>query len=212
MTAITSRTGTDAARVSLAVIATAIGRVVAAPALTIKVLVNNRFRPGLAEIIAPVSQASVVTVSLADATIDEVIARTRADSLAAGMRAYYDPDELAEVAERLDAERGYQARITCRVNDQRAMTMRADTQASAEEITGKQLDQALAQTSLTWLGRRDNLYGQVNILVERRSDLVSLHLMWDSWCLSDADVESILRGVEEVAIEAAFDPAAPTKV
>ena len=212
MMAITSRTGTDAARVTLAVIATAIGRVTAAPALTIKVLVNNRFRPGLAEVNAPVSQASLVTVSLADTTIDEVIARTRADSLAAGMRAYYDPDELAEVAERLDAERGYQAKITCRVNDQRAMTMRADAQVRANEITRKQLDQALTQTSLTWLGRRDNLYGQVNILVERQSDVVSLHLMWDTWCLSDADVESILRGVEEVAIEAAFDPAALTKV
>ena len=82
--------------------------------LTIKVMVNNRFRPGLADVIAPIAQNSVVTIKVADSTVDEVVARTRGDCLAAGMRAYYDPDELAEITERLDAERGYQARITCR--------------------------------------------------------------------------------------------------
>jgi hypothetical protein len=37
---------------------------------------------------------------------------------------------------------------------------------------------------------------------------VSLHMLWDRWCLSDEQVEAILRGVEEVAVGAAFDPAA----
>jgi hypothetical protein len=70
----------------------------------------------------------------------------------------------------------------------------------------------LTETSLTWLGRRDNMHEQVNILIEPQPEVVSLHMMWDRWCLSDAQVTSILRGVEEVAIEAAFDPSAPTKV
>jgi hypothetical protein len=212
MLAVAGRTGTDLSRVTLAVIATAIGRVIEAPRLTLKVMVNNRFRPGLADVIAPIAQNSAVTIDVADTTVDEVIARTRGDSLAAGMRAYYDPDELAEVAGRLDAERGYPARITCRVNDQRAMTMRADQDGRGGEVTPRQLDQKLAETSLTWLGRRDNMHEQVNILIEPRSEVVSLHMMWDRWCLSEEQVASILRGVEEVAIEAAFDPAAPTKV
>jgi hypothetical protein len=37
-------------------------------------------------------------------------------------------------------------------------------------------------------------------------------MMWDRWSLTDAQVEALLRGVEEAAVEAAFDPAAPTKV
>jgi len=72
--------------------------------------------------------------------------------------------------------------------------------------------QKLADTSLTWLGERDNMHEQANILIENRPDVLSLHMMWDRWSLTDGQAEALLRGVEEVAVEAAFDPAAPTKV
>ena len=212
MLAIARRTGVDASRVTLAIIATSIGRVVGARQLTIKVTVNNRFRPGLADVIAPVSQVSVVTIDVADSSIDEVVARTRSGSLTAGMRAYYDPDDLAELTARLDAERGYPARVTCRVNDQRAMVMREPDATDIGEVTKDQVRQRLAETSLTWLGPKPNMYEQVNILVENKSDVVSLHMMWDLSCLTTGQVEYLLRGVEEIAVEAAFDPAARTKV
>lgn len=207
--AIAARTGTDLSRATVAVIATAIGRVTGASRLTIKVMVNNRFRPGLAEVIAPIAQNSVVTIDLADAAVDEVVGRTRNRSLTAGMRAYYDPDDLREVTARLDSARGYQAAVTCRINDQRAMTMRSDPEAKPGEVTSGEISQQLAETTLTWLGRRDNMHEQVNILIENRPRVVSLHMMWDRWCLSDEQVEAILRGVEEVAVQAAFNPAAP---
>src|SRR5450755_2796122 len=212
MLAIARRTGTDASRVTLAVIATAIGRATGVAPLTIKVMVNNRFRPGMADVIAPIAENSAVTIDVADTSIDEVVARARGASLAAGMRAYYDPDELREVIARLDAERGYPATVTCRVNDQRAMIMRADEEACAGEVTPERVRQRLAETLLTWLGPRDNMHEQVNMLVENRPDVVSLHMMWDRSCLSDEQVAALLRAVEEVAVEAAFDPAAPTKV
>jgi len=212
MLAIAKRTRTDVSRVTLAVIATAIARATGVQPLTIKVMVNNRFRPGLADVIAPIAQNSVITIDLADTTIDEVVARARGASLTAGMRAYYDPDELREVMAQLDAERGYAAAVTCRVNDQRAMIMRADEEAGPGEVTEEQVRRRQAETSLTWLGQRDNMHEQANILVENRPDVVSLHMMWDRWSLTDGQVEALLRGVEEVACEAAFDPAAPTKV
>jgi hypothetical protein len=212
MLAISKRTGTDAAGVTLALIATAIGRATGVHPLTVKVMVSNRFRPGLADVIAPISQSTVITVDAADASIDEVVARTRGASLTAGMRAYYNPDELTEVMARLDAERGYPAKITCRVNDQRAMVMRAADLAGLPDITLEQVTQRLAESTLTWLGPRDHVYGQANILVENRPDVVSLHMMWDLECLSKEQVEALLRGVEDAAIEAAFDPAARTKV
>jgi hypothetical protein len=212
MLAIAKRTGTDASRVTLAVIATAIGRATGVHPLTIKVMVNNRFRPGLADVIAPIAQNSVVTIDVTDTTIDEVVARARSASLTAGMRAYYDPDGLREVTARLDAERGYPARVTCRVNDQRAMVRRAAEKVYLGEVTPEQVRQRLAETSLTWLGPRENMHEQANILVENRPDVVSLHMMWDRWCLANGQIEGLLRGVEEVAVEAAFDHAAPTKV
>jgi hypothetical protein len=209
--AISRRTGTDASRVTLAVIATAIGRATGMHRLTMKVMANNRFRPGMADVIAPIAQNSVVTIDVADASVDEVVARARAAALTAGMRAYYDPDDLRQVAARLDAERGYPASVTCRVNDQRAMIMRSDAEADLE-LTPEQVRRSLAETSLTWLGPRENMHEQVLILVENRPDVVSLHMMWDLSCLTNGQVEALLRSVEDVAVEAAFDPDAPTKV
>ena len=212
MLAIAKRTGTDASRVTLALIATAIARATGVQPLTVKVMVNNRFRPGLADVIAPIAQNSVVTIDVADCTVDEVVARARGSSLTAGMRAYYDPDDLREVMARLDAERGYPASITCRVNDQRAMIMRAEEEAGLSEVTPELVAHRLAETSLSWLGPRDNMHEQANILIENRPDVLSLHMMWDRWSLTDGQVEALLRSVEDVAVEAAFDPAAPTKV
>jgi hypothetical protein len=211
MQAIARRTGADTAAVTLAVIATAIGRATGVHPLTVKVMMSNRFRPGLADVIAPIAQNSVLTIDVAGSTVDEVVARTRRASLTAGMRAYYDPDDLAEVTQRLDAERGYPASITCRVNDQRAMVRRAQ-QASPGEVTPGQIRERLPETALTWIGPRLNMHEQANILIENRPGVVSLHMMWDLQCLSSGQAEALLRGVEEVAVEAAFDPAAPTRV
>ncbi|HTX27917.1 MAG TPA: condensation domain-containing protein [Streptosporangiaceae bacterium] len=210
--AIARRTGTDASRVTLAVIATAIGRATGVAPLTIKVTVNNRFRPGLADVIAPVAQNSVVTIDATGTSVDEVVARARGAMMTAGMRAYYDPDDLREVTAKLDAERGYPARVTCRVNDQRAMTMGAGAEADLGEVAPEQVRRKLAETTLTWLGPRDHMHEQLNILVEPRPGVVSLHLMWDRWSLTTGQVEAIAREVEAVAVEAASDPAAPTRV
>ncbi len=212
MLAIARRTGTDASRTTLAVLATAIGRATGVHPLTVKVMVSNRFRPGLADVIAPIAQNSVVTIDVTGISVDEVVARARSASLTAGMRAYYDPDELTEVIARLDAERGYPARVSCRINDQRAMVRRAPPEADLVAVTPEQVAQRLTETSLAWLGPLDNLHEQASIIVENRPGVVSLYMMWDLRCLTTEQVEAILRGVEEVAVEAAFDPAAPTKV
>ncbi len=195
---IARRTGTDLSRATLGVIAAAIGRATGVNPLTLKVMINNRFRQGFADVIAPVAQNSVITIDLSG-TVDDVVGRARGASLTAGMRAYYDPDELGELM----------ARVTLRVNDQRAMVMRADEQAEPGEITPDQIKQRLAETTLTWLGPRENMHEQANILIENRADAVSLHVMWDLWSLPETTVGALLRAVEEVAVEAAFDPHSP---
>jgi condensation domain-containing protein len=210
--AIARRTGTDTSRATLAVIATAIGRATGVHPLTINVMVNNRFRPGLADVFAPIAQNSVVTIDVTDTSIDEVVAQTRSASLAAGLRAYYDPDDLKEVIARSDAERGYPARVSCRFNDQRAMVKRAAQDACIGDVTPEQIGQRLTETSLAWLRPLDQLHDQVSIIIVNRTDILSLYLKCDLWCLTTGQIEALLRGIEEVAVEAAFDPAARTKV
>ena len=212
MLAIAERTGTDASRVMLAVVATAIGRATGVHPLTLQVMINNRFRPGLADVIAVIAQNSVVTIDVTDTSIDEVVGQARSASLSAGLRAYYDPADLSEVIARLDAERGYPARVSCRLNDQRPMIRGAAREAGSGEVTKELISQRLPESSLAWLSPLENLHTQANIIVENLPGIVSLHMQVDLWCLTSEQAEALVRGVEEVAVEAAFDPAARTRV
>ena len=212
MLAIARRTGTDASRVTAALIATAIGRVTGAAPLTVSVMMNNRFRPGLADVIAPIAQNVAVTIDVAGTTVDAAVARARGAYLAAGLRAYYDPDDLDEVIARADAERGYPARVSCRVNDQRAMIRGAARPADPAEVTEDAVRGRLGESALTWLGPLDHLHDQANIIVENRPGVLSLSMLCDLWSLPGGRAEALLRAVEDVAVEAAFDSAAPTGV
>jgi hypothetical protein len=211
--AIARRTGMDTSRVLFAVIATALGRALEMPTLTAKVISSNRFRPGLAEVIAPIAQNSLVTVDLADATVDEVVARGRRALLAGGMHAYYDPDRLTELMARLDAERGYQAQVSCRINDRRmANRQLVDELARTVEVTRQQIEAKLGETWFSWDGTLDHLHEQAFITVEDYGDTVHLQLIFDMACFTESQIENFAHGVEQVALEAAFDPEAPAGI
>ena len=208
--AIARRTGMDTSRVLFGVIATALGRAVGLSSLTAKVITSNRFRPGLAEVIAPIAQNSLVTLDLAGAGVDEVIGRGRRALLAGGMHAYYDPDQLTELMARLDAERGYQAQVSCRINDRRMTTRQlADEQARTTEVTRERIQQKLPETWFSWDGTLDHLHEQAFITVEDFGDSVTLQLIFDMACFTEEQIENFVYGVERVALEAAFDPAVP---
>jgi hypothetical protein len=211
--AIAERTGADTSSVLHAVIATAIARATGVNPLTTKINVSNRFRRGYAEIIAPVTQNSVITIDAADATVDEVVARTRRTLLAAGMFGYYDPHQLAEVTERVAADRGEPARITCLINDARLARVRPAAQDGAStSTTMEQIKAKLPESSLVWDGTLDSFHDQAWITIRYYTQTVSLQVIFDMACFTEAQAEAMMRGVEEVAVEAAFDPGAPTRV
>jgi len=172
--------------------------------------VNNRFRPGLADVIGSLSQDSVLTMDLRG-NVDEVVVRTRRLAMLAWLQAYYDPDQLDELTERLDAERGHPARITCRISDRRFST-RPETEAKVRgvAVTREAIEARLPETFIAWDGCLDNLPEQAFINVEDRQETVWLQLVFDMAVFTTEQVETMLRAVEEVAIEAAFDPTAPS--
>ncbi|HEX8081774.1 MAG TPA: condensation domain-containing protein [Jatrophihabitans sp.] len=208
--AIAQRTGMDTSRVLFGVIVTALGRAVGLSTLTAKVISSNRFRPGMAEVIAPIAQNSLVIVDLAGATLDQVIARGRRALLAGGLHAYYDPERLNELMVRLDAERGYQAQVSCRINDRRMTTRRmTDELARTAEVSRDQILRKRPETWFSWDGTLDHLHEQAFITVEDHGDTVHLQLIFDMACFTEEQIENFAHGVEQVAIEAAFDPDAP---
>jgi hypothetical protein len=211
--AIARRTGTDTSRVLFGVIATALGRALEMPTLTAKVISSNRFRPGLAEVIAPVAQNSLVSMDLTDATVDEVIARGRRALLAGGMHAYYDPDRLAELMGRLDDERGYQAQVSCRINDRRMSNRQLiDELARTTEVTRRDIEEKQPETWFSWDGTLDHLHEQAFITVEDYGDTLHLQLIFDMSCFTESQIENFVHGIEQVAVAAAFDAEAPAGI
>lgn len=205
--AIAERTRADTASVLLAVLATAIGRATGVPALTTKVVVSNRFRPGFAGAVATLAQDSVLALEL-DGTVDDVVARARRASTAASMHAYYDPDQLEDLLTRLDRERGHPARVTCRINDRRAVR----PTAGVAGVTAERIHAKADETVLVWDGDLDCANDQLFLAIEDRPGTVFLQGVFDLTCFTEAQAERLLRGVEEVAVEAAFDPGTPTGV
>jgi len=191
----------------LAIIAAAVGRAMGMAAVTARVVLNNRFRPGFAEAIGQLTQNSVLTLRLADQTVDELVGQTRRALLIAGMHSYYDPDQLSELMASLDAARGYPARISLRINDRRMSTRSATDAARASvEVSREEIEQRLSETFLSWDGTIDYLHEQAFITIEDRPDTVFLQLIFDMHALTTEQVEAMVFGIEKIAVAAAFDP------
>ena len=190
--AIAQRSGADVSRVMFGVLVTALGRAMGLNRLRAKVILSNRYRPGFADVIAPLAQNAVVSVDLSDATVDEVMARGRQALLASGMHAYYDPDHLNELIARLDAERGYPAQVTLRMNDRRRTSQRwMAEEARAARVTPADIEARRGETFFSWDGTLDSC------------------LIFDMACFTEEQVENFVYGVEQVAVEAAFNPSVP---
>ena len=208
--AIAQRTGGDVSRVMFAVLAVALGRAMGLDRLRAKVILCNRYRPGFAEVIASLALNGIVSVDLTDATVDEVMARGRQALLASGMHSYYDPEHLNELMARLDAERGYPAEVTLRMNDRRRTTQKwTDEEARAGRVTRADIDPRLGETFFSWDGTLDTCHDDAFVTIEDYRDTFHLQLIFDMACFTDKQIEDFVYGVEQVAIEAAFDGTVP---
>jgi hypothetical protein len=212
--AIVARTGSRPASVLLAVFAVALARVTGVNPVAVRVIANNRFRPGLAEAVGPVAQTGLLAVDVADTTFDEALARTRRGVLAAYKYAYYDASRLYELVARIGHERGEQIHIGCFFDDRRLVGERSPAVPApvATAPTERQVREALAHTSLRWLGRQDEPLEELFVHVDGAPDGVEITVQADTHYLAPGDIEAFLRGMEAVAVEAAFDPAVPTRV
>ncbi len=213
MLAIAERTETDTSSVLHAIIAIALARATGVNPLITKINVGNRFRPGFADILAPVNQNGVIAIDAADATVDEVVARARKALLSGALFGYYDPEQLREVTGRVVAERGQPARISCLINDARVASITPTPEdIGRAAVTMERIKDKLPETFLKWDGALDSFHDQAWISVFDYPETIWLQVIFDMACFTEAKAEGALRGVEEIAIEAAFDPGAPTGV
>jgi len=90
------RTGADTSTVLLAAFGLAMVQVSANNPAVIRLVASNRFRPGFADVVAPMSQFGLCVVDAAGLTFDEVVRRARGRMMSANKHAYYDMYSLAE--------------------------------------------------------------------------------------------------------------------
>jgi hypothetical protein len=205
--AIAARTGVEAASVLLAVFAVALARVTGISPVVVQVVASNRFRPGLAQTVSPIMQNGLCVIDVPDVTVDEAVAHTRRRAMTAYKYAYYDPPRLEELIARVSRERGETVDIGCYFNDRR-LTPRDD---SGPAPPPEQICAALGRTSFQWRYKQDyQRFDKLFINVDDVPDTVAMTVLTDIHYVSPVDVEACIRGVEDVAVAAALDPATRT--
>ncbi|HEX4721933.1 MAG TPA: condensation domain-containing protein [Pseudonocardiaceae bacterium] len=207
--AIADREQADTAAVVLAAIAVSLARITGNALSVWQLVVSNRFRPGLGTAIGPVSQHGLCAIDLAGITFREAVVRARGAILAAGMNGYYDPRARDELLARLTAERGRETDITCVVNDRRRpqFDRPLDRPPAADEIVA-----AVGRGELRWDFTTDRPSDNFFVHVNQVPDMLDYAMCADTHRVGVDELVACLRGVEEVAVEAALDEAAMTGV
>jgi hypothetical protein len=207
--AISARTGVEERSVLLAIFAVALARITGITPVVARVVVGNRFRPGLAQTVSPIMQGGLCPVDPPDGTVDEAVTHTRRRAFTAYKYAYCDPDQRDALIERVNQQRGERVDLSCFFNDRR-LKPRDQT---GPPPTPEQLRAAVPRGSFQWDYKQDEVvFDTLFINVDDQPDTCAMTICTDIQFLSPEDVEACVRGMEEVAVAAALDSATRTGV
>src|SRR5450755_571449 len=201
-----ARTQSSTSAVLLAAFAVVLTEVAASSPAVIQVVVDNRFRPDLAELASPMCTSIPCVIDVADAAFDDVVAKASRTALNAYKLAYYNPVERAELEARINRERGEAVDVSCFMNDRR-------NDSRAEPVDGQlpvadDVRAALARSALTWGWRRHRPSDKCFLSLNNVPGTLYFDLYADTHYLSPADMEACLLGLEATVVGAALDPAA----
>lgn len=216
MQAISRRTRADSSTVLLTLYAVALGRRGLLNPAVLRPLVNNRFRPSLRKVVGHVMQAGVCVLDVAGGTFDEAVIRARGPVRLAYKHAYYDPEEELEFIDRLAREQPGAARwggdAWAYVNDRRGETTRSAATTPSDAPAADAIPQLLDRTEFRVTEWRDKPIEPLYLSIDDAADGIMFTLRGDSWYVTPADGEALLRDVESLAVAAASDPTVPTAV
>ena len=199
---LTDRAGTSTSTVLLAAFAVVLARVTGSNPAVVQVVVDNRFRRSLANVVSPLCTSVPCVIDVADCTFEEVIRRVGRASMNAYKMAYYNPLERADLEARISQERGEVIELSCYFNDRRIKSLQEPD--NTELPAAADLRPALRHSTLTWGWQRDRPCDTCFLSVNNAAEIVSYEMYADTYYLSPADIEACLRGLEEVIVEAAL--------
>jgi hypothetical protein len=208
--AIAARTRQGSGHILLAAYAIAVARVSGTGRVVLRVVVGNRFRPGLEGSVSAVSQAGLWSIDASDATFDAVVARTLAASLDTYKNAYYDPEERHNMISAIERERGRRIVLDCCYNDRRRGARIPESGDPATiGATRAEFRAALDRSRLHWepwtvptIPEEETLYLHVD---DVPGGLV-FTLCGDTAYVAPTEFEMSAHMIEDVLVRAALDP------
>jgi hypothetical protein len=187
----------------------AAGRVVGVNPLLTMMMVSNRFRPGYADSVSALIKIVPFALDVADVSVGEAVGRASGRALNAYRNAYYDAYEQDEVVSRVERDRGVEFDLSCYYNDRRRRSL---VQAAAAVPANAEIRAALADSALSWKQDAKISGAKLHLGVEDPDDAIELVLSGDERYFARADLSTLARAIEEVAVQAATDPGTPTGV
>lgn len=203
MRAVAARTRVHTTPVLLAAFAVALCRVTGTAVTATKLLVNNRFRPGFATSVSPLAQSNVAAIDVAERTFDEVVGVAWRAVTVAARYSYFDPDQMTELVARVSDERGADVAVDVTFNDRRRTPPAPFTMDALP--TESALAAARERTTVWWEPPLDLYDHTAYLFVNDAPDAVDCLLCADTHRLSPADMESVVRSLEDVLVAAALD-------
>jgi hypothetical protein len=203
------RTGVHTGTIMLGAYGVALAQMSGQPESVIRMYVSNRFRPGFATSVSVLAQSALCVVDVADCTFDEAVARAWKSQLDAGMHGYYDPRDLWALIDRVSAERGVEFDLMCYYNDRRRglALMPGGPVPTEDEVLA-----ALPRTEFEWTRRWDSFDSTSYLTLNNVPDTLECLMHVDTHCVPPEELERACRGLEQLIVSAAFDPATTTGV
>ncbi|MER7005148.1 hypothetical protein ABT297_19150 [Dactylosporangium sp. NPDC000555] len=200
---IAARLRVDARSVLLGVYAVATARITGANPVVAQLLVSNRFRPGLSAIVSNISQTGLLVADVAGITVDEAIARTRRASVNAYKHAYFDVAEWKAMLAAKGVELGSY------YND-RPSPLPQSTVTVVPPLDV--LRAALPQTSAPRWTNLPYFNERLMVTIDDAPGAVALLVLADTHYVPRQQMAALANEMEEVAVAAAVDPQASTKI
>ncbi|WP_345704110.1 condensation domain-containing protein [Kitasatospora paranensis] len=212
--AIAARTGTAVPGILLGLFAVGLYRATGISPVVVRPVVNNRFRAVFADVVCMVAQAGVCAVDVAGASAAEAVERAGRGSTTAYRHAYFDPEALDELVERVSIERGEDANIRTYFNNRSTYALPAETgrEMDPQELAGE-LRAASRDTVFHWFAREEAQRERFFVHVDDTPEGgLRFEIRVDTHYVSPAQAEAFAYAMEAAAIEAALGEGAAQEV
>ena len=193
--------------VVLAAYAAMLSRITGIDPAVVMVVVDNRFRRGLADVVSPMCSPTPCVIDIAGRGFIEVVTATWRTSLNAYKLAYYDPLQRVELEQRIGSERGEMVDTNCFLNDRRMQNLQEvqDLQEVPQRPpTADDVRAALGRSAFAWGWRRDQPNDKYFLSINNVPGTLCLDLYADTHWVAPADMEACLRGIESMIVETAL--------